>query len=142
MNRKCFGITVLVFGLMGCGSDSGERGVAINPNVQLVAPASVSGHARVSQSRIVLQWEQNATNEINVSIVVQRRLSSESDFTDLAVLAEDVNSYDDQNNLVANAVYVYRIKVIGDAINAHPAYSNEVTVTYSNTGTGDGDNTT
>ena len=89
----------------------------IKAPTQLTAPL-------VESSRVDLAWTDASTNE--EAFVVQRKLSTESTFVDLAVLPENATSYSD-TSIQPNRTATYRVIGRNIAFNSGP--SNEVTVT-------------
>ena len=74
-----------------------------------------------------LQWNDRSNNE--QSFEIERSVGDNASFTSLATVAADVATYDD-NTLLPNQLYYYRVRAIGQSDNS--TYSNLVSVnTYS-----------
>lgn len=78
----------------------------------------------VNGNNVKLNWTNNATNELQ--IIVERKLQSEFEFTEIKRLAPGINTWTDKNGLSNNLTLYYRLKTKypqGDS-----GYSNELTV--------------
>ncbi len=75
------------------------------------------------QGQIVLNWEDNATDETGFKI--ERSTTAGSGFVEIAQVTANITSYTD-NNLTIAATYFYRVRAYNAAGNS--AYSNEASV--------------
>ncbi|MBT1696848.1 T9SS type A sorting domain-containing protein [Fulvivirgaceae bacterium PWU4] len=76
-------------------------------------------------SPMALTWEDRSS--IETGYVIQRKESSEADYTTLATLAANATSYTD-NGAAKNKTYQYRVKAVKGTYDSFHAYSNLVTV--------------
>lgn len=86
----------------------------------LPAPTNLTGNTQ-SASSIALEWEDNASDE--TGYLLDRSTWTNQSYSQIASLAEDVNTYLDEN-LIANTVYFYRVRATNGPDTT--AYSNEL----------------
>lgn len=84
------------------------------------APASLAGTA-ISSSQIDLTWQDNATNETGFRL--ERSKANKQNFSQVATIAKNTTTYQDQN-LEAATTYYYRIRAVNTGGNS--TYSNEL----------------
>ena len=100
--------------------------VATNPdsNAGVVAPPSDLRGTALSTSVVELAWTDNAANEL--TFVVERRITSGTAFTRIAILPPNQTTFVDNAGLFAGTSYTYRVAARGPF--GQSPWSNEATV--------------
>jgi titin len=106
----------------GLSSYSNEASATTLPNPP-VAPGNLKA-TTINQRRINLTWTDNSSDEIGFKI--ERRLSAETIFTNLATVEANVTSFAD-TSLAADTKYFYRIRAYNTG--GHSSYSTAVSAT-------------
>lgn len=100
--------------ISGCQSQSSDPVfVGFSAGTNLTAPSNFNGTAQNSAS-IFLSWSDNSLNETGFEIW---RKNDDDIFTLVAITPEDAVAYLD-NNLSPNTTYRYKIRAIGNNVNA------------------------
>lgn len=73
---------------------------------------------------IRLFWQDNSDDEL--AFIIQRKIASGSDFSQIATLSPNTIQYDDRENLYASTAFTYRIAALSQA--GQSDWSDEVTV--------------
>jgi uncharacterized protein (TIGR02145 family) len=107
-----------------------------NGNIAPVAPSNLSGIVS-PETQINLTWTDNSTNEIGFKI--ERKTGSGS-YSVVGTTSSEINSYVD-NNLSPYTTYIYRVYSYNAAGNSL-TYSNEITLSTTNTSVTDTDGNT
>ncbi len=72
-----------------------------------------------------LTWHDNSDNEL--AFIIQRKIASGAEFSQIAVLPPNTIKYDDRENLFASSSYTYRMAALGSQ--GQSDWSEEVTIT-------------
>lgn len=104
-----------------------------NTNVP-TAPTNLTATAAISESEIVLFWQDNSDDEI--SFVIERSPGGTSSFSPITTTSANATSYTD-SGLQCETIYYYRVKATG--IGSDSSYSNNAFATTASCGgSGDG----
>ncbi|SMG30737.1 Por secretion system C-terminal sorting domain-containing protein [Marivirga sericea] len=117
---KTFSYRVSAKNSAGNSGFSNEESVTIASEVP-VSPSSLTG--TVSSTGVDLTWIDNSDNE--TGIVVNRRVSTESDFVSLDTLGVDVTTFTD-TSIESNKIYYYSVYALNGLTNSDR--SNEINV--------------
>ena len=89
------------------------------------APSQLRLRATPFAQAITLTWRDNSTNESNFSI--ERSVDGVSDWTQIAIVGENITTYDDTDQgLACYTPYYYRVRAYRQADNVYSDYSEQL----------------
>ncbi|MBD3290576.1 hypothetical protein GF337_17355, partial [candidate division KSB1 bacterium] len=104
-------------------SESGE--VSTEEEISLIEAPSELQATAFGTRWVRLTWQDNSDNEL--AFIIQRKIASGAEFSQIAALPPDTMRYDDRENLYASSSYTYRIAALGPQEQSD--WSQEVTIT-------------
>ncbi len=96
----------------------------------LRSPSNLTAYA-ISSSQVRLSWEDNTDNETD--FLIERSLDGISNWIQIASVQANITTYDD-NALVCNTTYFYRVRAHRSNDNSYSNYSNIARVTTASDG--------